>query len=397
MKPLRVAFIAHYTSLYGANRSLLDLIDGLAPRGVAAFVIVPAEGELTAALDSRGVPWSALPFEYWCARRPADLPGSRLRRSVRFRREALDRFRANLQLLPRATQGLIGFRPDLIYSNSSVTPFGALAARRMRLPHVWHLREFGDLDYGLVPDWGARVHRRIIRTADALIAVSHAVRRHWSTDGGGRIRVVYNGVSPRAEIADGQCRGTGSGSPEGICTFGLFGLLHRAKGQEQAIRALHGLLEHGRAARLLLVGGDAGGEERRLRRLAGELTLAERVEFRGYVEDLRPVYSEVDVVLMCSATEAMGRVTVEAMAACRPVIGRNSGGTSEIIDHGITGLLYDGTDECLTRAMIRLMDDPELAAALARNGWRKARERYSIETYADSIWQILEPLGTRRS
>lgn len=54
-RPIRVAFIAHYATLYGANRSLLNLIDGLAAHSVVAHVVVPEEGALTRALDRKSV------------------------------------------------------------------------------------------------------------------------------------------------------------------------------------------------------------------------------------------------------------------------------------------------------------------------------------------------------
>ena len=45
-------------------------------------------------------------------------------------------------------------------------------------------------------------------------------------------------------------------------------------------------------------------------------------------------YQESDVVVMCSEHEAMGRVTAEAMAFAKPVIGYNSGATPELISQG---------------------------------------------------------------
>src|SRR5580704_9816194 len=79
--PLRVAFITHYTELYGANLSLLNLIEGLAGYGVRAHVICPDRGDLVGALDRRGVPAAVLPFEWWVAPR-----GTRSGAAQRFRR-----------------------------------------------------------------------------------------------------------------------------------------------------------------------------------------------------------------------------------------------------------------------------------------------------------------------
>src|SRR5437660_12797888 len=81
---LRVAFITHYTELYGANLSLLNLIDGLGRHGVRAHVICPEPGDLLAALARRGIPAAVLPFEWWVApRRDVRGAATRLLQNVR--------------------------------------------------------------------------------------------------------------------------------------------------------------------------------------------------------------------------------------------------------------------------------------------------------------------------
>jgi glycosyltransferase involved in cell wall biosynthesis len=85
----------------------------------------------------------------------------------------------------------------------------------------------------------------------------------------------------------------------------------------------------------------------------------------------------------------MGRVTVEAMCACRPVIGYDSGGTSELIDHDRTGLLYRGGPDALAECMARYVTDPELARRHGEAGWTVARKRHSTEVYAAQIFEVI--------
>ena len=98
---------------------------------------------------------------------------------------------------------------------------------------------------------------------------------------------------------------------------------------------------------------------------------------------------------MCSQNEAMGRVTVEAMSACRPVIGYDSGGTSELIDPEQTGLLYRGDFNTLAACMTRYIEAPELAQQQGEAGWRVCRERHSTETYAAQIRAVLPVCAAR--
>jgi len=272
-----------------------------------------------------------------------------------------------------------------------------MAASILGLPHVWHLREFVDLDYGLRYDWGRRVFRRFLRRAEATISISQAVRSyHLGGAESSRAYVIYNGVAFSSEFEDLYRRANFliAENSDRPFTFVIPGLIHPAKSQEVAIRALSLLAKENPEVRLLIVGD---GDDRSLRNLTEELGITSKVEFWGYIEDPFRAYLASDAVLMCSRYEAMGRVTVEAMAACRPVIGYDQAGTSEIVQHEHTGLLYRGGAEALAECMRRLVEDPSWARQLGINGWRLAREKYTIEAYAERVYQVLVSVSGGRS
>ena len=179
----------------------------------------------------------------------------------------------------------------------------------------------------------------------------------------------------------------------------LVGRFRESKGQAVAIRAFTQVAARHPAARLLLVGGagQTGDQDYfdRCRALASELAVADRIEFWGYIPDPERAFLEADVALMCSRNEAMGRVTAEAMSACRPVIGFDSGGTSELIDPERTGLLYRGGADALAACMARYAEAPELAWQHGEAAWHVARRRHSTEAYAAQIYEVLR--GVRRA
>jgi glycosyltransferase involved in cell wall biosynthesis len=378
---LRVSFITHYTELYGANRSLLNLIEGLGRYGVRSYVICPDQGDLLAALDRRGIPAAVLPFEWWVSSRRTVLgTATRLIRNIR-------------RLRPLAAQ-VVRWGCDLVYSNSSVFAIGAMAAAELELPHVWHVREFGRRDYDLRPDFGARLSRLGFRTADATIFVSHALRRAIL----GRTtltnsHVIYNGVAPEAAFDERRRAAEALRGRRQPFTFVLVGRFRESKGQAVAIRAFAEVAARCPTVRLLLVGGagQTGDQDYfdRCRALAAELAVANRIEFWGYIPDPERAFLEADVALMCSRNEAMGRVTAEAMSACRPVIGFDSGGTSELIDPGRTGLLYRGDPDALAACMAHYVAAPELAWQHGEAGWHDARRRHSTEAYAAQVYEVL--------
>lgn len=391
---MRIAFITHYATLHGANRSLLALIDGLKNYDVVSFVVTPEKGPLTEALQSRGVACAVIPIRPWVSQRNhtcahlGHIPGT-LYSQLQWTYNALHLLWENVGLLPALLARLSAWGVDVIYTNTLMTVIGAMAAWAMRRPHVWHIREFGDLDYGVHYHWGNKLCRFIIGRADAAIAISDAIRSyHLDSVDPIKSFVIYNGVASLQDydrlFRMAQEQATPVHKDE--YTFALVGIIHPAKGQAEAISALALLRRDLPRARLLIVGP---GKVDALREMAAGLGVLESIKFWGYAEDPYEAYLSADSVLMCSRNEAMGRVTAEAMAACRPVIGFNSGGTSEIIEHGHTGLLYKGGPVELAHCMRRFMQDPLWARQLGQNGWQVAREKYSIEAYATSVYTVL--------
>jgi glycosyltransferase involved in cell wall biosynthesis len=383
---LRVAFITHYTELYGANLSLLNLIEGLSRYGIAPHVICPEGGDLLSELEARRVPAAVVPFEWWVSPRRAG---------------GVKRLFQNVRRLRSFVTRLSDWGADLIYSNSSVFAIGALAAAELELPHVWHIREFGRRDYDLWPDLGLLLSRVVFRSADALLFVSHAVQcALLGKNPPAHASVIYNGVAWEADFERRRRAAEALRTRHQPFTFVLVGRFRESKGQAVAIRAFAELATQRPDVRLILVGGAGGtGDQSYLdgcRALAAELRINDRVEFWGYVPDPERAFLASDVALMCSRSEAMGRVTAEAMSACRPVIGFDAGGTSELIDHGRTGLLYRDPG-ALVECMAQYAANPELALRHGEAGWLVARERHSIEAYTARIAGVLRGvLNTRK-
>jgi len=378
----RVAFLTHYAELYGANRSLLGLVDGLARHRVRPHVILPEPGDLLDALAARNVPAAVLPFDWWVSAR-------------RTTAGAADRLVGTVRHLRGLTAQIGRWGCDLVYSNSSVFAAGALAAAELNLPHVWHLREFGRRDYDLAPDLGTRFARLGFRSADAVVCVSHALRRALlGRRPPAHSRVIYNGVATEAEF-DARRRAAGAGSGRRPpFTFVLVGRFRPSKGQDVALRAFARVAASNPAVRLNLVGGAGGTGDQayydHCRELAGSLGVTNRVEFWGYIPDPERAFLAADAALMCSRSEAMGRVTAEAMSCGRPVIGYAAGGTPELIDDGTTGRLYSGGAGALAAAMADYAANPDLAREHGAAAWATARRRHSVEAYVARVDEVIQ-------
>jgi glycosyltransferase involved in cell wall biosynthesis len=385
---MKSAFFIHYTDLYGANRSLLNLIDGLKEYNVIPHVVAPAEGDTTAFLREQKIPIAIIPIKWWLSnRKQSNNPLTQGYRYLYRHARTISRLYKNIRVLPALTAQLKLWNIDVVYTNSSAIAMGAMAAGLMRYPHVWHLREFGDLDYGLHCDWGSIARKYLFNKAAALIAISESLRSYLLADvPSNKTHVIYNGIASVAEFDRLHQIATSAPRENKPYTFALIGRIDPAKRQDTAIRALALLADVFPKTRLLIVGKGAVDP---LKKLAVDLGISKNVEFWGHIADPYEAYFNSDALLMCSEFEAMGRVTVEAMAACRPVIGFDRAGTSEIIEHKTTGLLYRGGHEALAQCMKRFVENPNWGRQLGEHGWEVARKKYSIEEYAQKVYQVL--------
>ena len=381
---MNIVFVTHFPGLYGANRSLLNLIDGLNKYNVNSYVIVPKKGDLVDSLESRKTPFAIFPIKNWVRQT------NKKKSLVQSYYLATENLYKNLRLLPLLARQVKTWKADIIYSNSAIIPSGIFLAKLLNIPHVWHLREFVDLDYDLQFDFGKVLFRYFLKESSAIITVSQALcNYHLGKVNLSNKYVIYNGVNSQMEFDRLYQVDKNNQSTSKPYTFVLVGRIYPKKGQEAAIRALALLSKELPNIRLLLVGKVAKSYLNYLKKLVMELNISDRVEFWGHINDPYQAYLISDAVLMCSENEAMGRVTVEAMSACLPVIGYDNAGTSELIENEHTGLLYQNGYEELALCMKRLVLNPKWARQLGENGWHIARQKYCTENYAQQVYDVL--------
>ena len=147
-------------------------------------------------------------------------------------------------------------------------------------------------------------------------------------------------------------------------------LLVAEKGQDVMLRALPQIARSLPEAVLVLAGD---GPDRALcTDLAERLGVSARVRFTGHRTDVPELLAMADAVAAPSTCEeAMPFVALEAHAARRPIVVSRSGGLSELIEDGVSGLIVERGDErALAAAIVRVLTDGSLAQALVREGAR---------------------------
>lgn len=249
----------------------------------------------------------------------------------------------------------------------------------------------------------ATVDHAVYRRADVVIAVSRTVAdsvRRWYRVPPARLAVVANAIDPetfrpmpgrRAALrATWDVRDTDT-------VLLSVGILSDQKGVDVAIEALARLRARGRRARLVVVGD--GPFRPALERLARARAVTEAVTFVGALayDDTAPYYAASDIFLFPTLrVEAFGVVTIEAMAAERPVVVSRIGATPEIIDEGVTGFLVPPGDvDALVARITRLAEDPALARAMGQRGRARVLAAFTREALARRIVEVFETVRRR--
>jgi glycosyltransferase involved in cell wall biosynthesis len=371
---VRVLLAAHGGNLTGAERDVLELALALQGRdGTDVGVVVPAAGALLDTLRENSVAVSVAPYRWWVSER-AVVP--RLAAFLARYPRSADRAAALLERL----------RPDVVVTFTLAVPVWAAAARRVGVPHVWMAREFVVEDHGLHFLLGRKRSMQFVDRSSELVGVpSHAVAERLSEwIPRPKLRVIRYAALQERATPDVAKR---------TASFELLsvGTLRSSKGQHEAIEVLARLREAGVPAELTLVGSGRAGDIARLQRLARTLGVAGAVSFVGSVADPTPFYDAADVLVLCSRSEAYGRVVVEAMKRGVPVVATRSGGSVEQIDDSQGGLLYEPGDiDGLATAVRRLFDDADLRRRLGANGRAWATAAFTLERYGDDFMALAE-------
>jgi glycosyltransferase involved in cell wall biosynthesis len=215
-------------------------------------------------------------------------------------------------------------------------------------------------------EWMSPLLKWSLKRADGLIAVSEFVGRTLVASGHDprRIHVVLNAIDPdtwQRHEDRGETRREFSVPLDGPMVITVCRLFP-AKGPEELLRCLPALRRVHPGVTLMIVGDEMQpGYRRHLIRVAHDLGVAESVRLAGHRSDVARLMEAADVFAMPSLGEPFGLVFLEAMSMRLPVVALDSGGTPEVVENGVTGLLSEpGDTEQLTNNLLTLLGDSEM-------------------------------------
>jgi glycosyltransferase involved in cell wall biosynthesis len=242
-----------------------------------------------------------------------------------------------------------------------------------------------------------RANRVAYRFADRVVGNSPSVSRLVEAEGGvsaSRIVTIPNFLDPEAfepMAAEDRRRMLDElGVPESAFVVGIVARLSRVKDHGTLLRAVASLRDRIPALHCVLVGD--GPERGAIEAQAASLGIADLVHLAGERAQPPNLHGLFDVSVLCSTSEAFPNSVLEAMAAARPVIATDVGGTPDAVREGTTGLLVRPSDPSrLADAILRLYSEPALRVKLGNAGCAAARADYG----ADAVIRKVEALYTQ--
>lgn len=372
MAPRRIAHILPWPSVGGVEVATLRMAQAVEGATLTSVAFTPRGGEAVRTLFER----AGLPvIEY-----DAPEPSYRHARSyVGASRTLAGQLRAAGADLVHCADILAAFRCGLA---------GVLAG----VPVISHVR-------GRVPRISVRdrsflwpVRRFVFVSAEARASFAMRLRDARAT-------VLYDGIDPATPEPDARAAiraelHVAAGAP----VIGMVARVAPAKDYPTLIKAAATVVRAHPTALFVIVGQRSGVPEyiehfALVSALIAEAGLTSHFVFTDHRDDVDRLIAAMDVCVLPTFAEGVPLAILEAMAQGKPVVATNVGGIPEIIDNGTTGLLVPlGDAPALARALVALLDDPELALRIGAAGRSHVGNHFGRATMASALRRLYEEL-----
>lgn len=372
---MKILYITNYDLMYGANKSLFYLMRYLKDHyNLEPYLLVPQGGDIGELCNKNNIRHLDMEFRISCI--DENISHKLFRKMTRKVMRYIDFYKIYHEIKKRK------LKFDIIHTNSSVTDIGYFLAKKFKIPHVWHIREFAKADYSLDSIFNDKEKAKKYKKSDAVIAISNAIQTSvQNLDKGINVTKIYNGLPIVPEYLKEYKRNS-------IVNFCIIGSIQEKKNQLDLIKAGELLVKNGRTNFRIYIVGDTQGEyyEKLLIYIENHKNIEKYIIWTGYIENVMLFLKNMDVGIMSSDAEAFGRVTVEYMMNYMPVIGTNTGGTSEIV--GNSGKLYYPHDiRQLSKFMSDFIDNKEQLFIYGEKA-RRQGILFDADSNAEEIYRL---------
>ncbi|MGP9535205.1 MULTISPECIES: glycosyltransferase [unclassified Halomonas] len=350
-------------ALYGAERSLLDILDAMLELRWNVIVALPEtnNAEYEQALLTRCKALAVLPYGWWqVGREPVSA-------TVGYFRDLIKRFAV-----------------DAVHGNTVVLAEPYVAARQEGVPTLVHVRELPAHDEALCATLGAtpeQVVEHVHQHADVIIANSACVAQAFAREANEDTQPPAQCVVPNTiEMAPLLALPDGGFDTEQAARVraGMLSSNIAKKGLADAEEMAGHLQTLAPGVEVVLYGARTAEIEALLKRQAQGLAPA-NITFAGYVQRPEEALAQLDIVVNLSRfQESFGRTVLEAMAAARPVVAYDWGALGELVVEGETGFLVPVGDTLVAAQQVaKLASAPEQCRVFGQAGRLRAETQFN--------------------
>lgn len=274
---------------------------------------------------------------------------------------------------------------DLVYTNTSDVYVGVYLAKKLNVPHIWHIREFGLEDQNRDHFLGEKRFYRLVSTSCKVIVISNALKEkllrfNVPQD---RIAMIHNDV---ANTIGDFCKNYNMKEQLSLL---IVGTITPEKGHQFLFECIKYMDVKGTKVKLSIVGDDTTDYAINLKNQIEIEGYTNSICFLGYSNDVNRIRKSYDVAVIASKAEAFGRVTIEAMHAKMVVVASDCGANPELIKHGENGFLFEeGSVEQFSEIIKNLNDNREILYEVGKKA-HKFAEQFSKKQAAAKVDKII--------
>lgn len=292
---------------------------------------------------------------------------------------------ASLFLVPKIARIIKSHEIDIVHASSRVPAWiGYLTSKLAGVKFVTSCHGF----------YATHFFSRVMGWGELVMVISRTVEKRMIEDFGvpkEKIRLVYRGVDLRKYPYYPDKYDKEKEAPIVI----NIGRLTPIKGQREFIKAMKRVVNEKKRVEAWIVGGAEGLRElylNELKSLAKELGIEKHVKFLGLRPDIQDLLKEADcLVLSSNVPEGFGRVIIEAGAMGTASCASDIGGAKEIIDDGVSGLLFPpGDDVKMADTILKMLGDRELCKRCSQTLHRKVEGSFTLDKMAKDTLSVYE-------
>lgn len=382
---INILYLHAGAEMYGADKVMLNLVNGLDKDNFNILVILPCNGPLVNELKKRNISVEVVKYPI-LRRKYFNLKGI-----IHY---FSSYFKASIELNKIANK----YKIDIVHVNTLAVLEGIWLKIFGKRKLVWHIHEIITSPKFL----NSILCKLALTFSNKVITVSEATRSNISIDSkeNNKIKIIYNGVDNTVYNAknDFDYIKQELHIPENVRIIGMIGRVNSWKGQNDFIQAIIPILKKYTNVYAVLVGGVFEGEEYRmteLKKLVNTLENNDRIIISDFRNDPQNVHNMFDIFVLPSTNpDPLPTVVLESMASKKPIVGYKHGGICEMVEDGYNGLLANVKDtKDLSHKIEYLLRNEDIRNEMGKHSLIRQLEMFSLETYIKNFSNLYKEVS----